>query len=85
MSRYTIGWQTTHDDRVEIFRAPGFLGLVAHQRWNWHVKSSNGEIIEHGEPMVRRIDAILAAERHHPREILPDAPHQGPRPTDSGS
>ena len=56
-------WLTLHGDTVEVFQRRGLTG----QRWLWHVTARNGEIVESGEPYRRRIDAVAAAERHHPR------------------
>jgi uncharacterized protein YegP (UPF0339 family) len=36
-------------------------------QWFWHVQAPNHEIVEQGEGYVRRIDAVDAALRHHPR------------------
>ena len=56
-------WRTTHGDVVSVFTR-GRLRA----RWYWHVQSSNNwEIVEQGEGYSRRIDAVTAAERHHPR------------------
>lgn len=63
----SVGWNTAHGDTVTVFRSRQRLK----QRWRWHVRSPNGEIVGHNENYVRRIDAITAAERHHPPVISP--------------
>ena len=56
-------WLTTHGDHVEVFSRLGIRG----KRWHRNVAATNGEILEWGEAYARRIDAVTAAERHHPR------------------
>ena len=56
-------WSTTHGDRVNVFQRLGLRGT----KWRYDVTASNGEIVEWGEAYSRRIDAVTAAERHHPR------------------
>lgn len=56
-------WITNFGDRVEVFARLGLRG----KRWHWNVAASNGEVLEWGEAYSRRIDAVEAAERHHPR------------------
>jgi uncharacterized protein YegP (UPF0339 family) len=58
-------WLTNHGDHVRVYRSR----RRRRQRWYWHVASVNGEIVEQGETYVQRIDAIVAAERHHPRIV----------------
>ena len=64
----TTTWTTTHGDEVRVFER---LRLRKAKRWYWHVTAANAEIVEHGEGYSRRIDAIAAAERHHPRVEQP--------------
>lgn len=52
-------WETTREDVVEVYRAD--------DGWRWRVIAPNREITEQGESYRRRIDAVDAAERHHPR------------------
>ena len=56
-------WSTTHGDRVSVFQRLTVLGT----KWRYHVVAANGELVESGESYSRRIDAVTAAERHHPR------------------
>jgi hypothetical protein len=42
-------------------------GRLRGTSWHWNVTAANGEIVEWGEAYQRRIDAVTAAERHHPR------------------
>jgi hypothetical protein len=67
-------WTTTGGDRVTVFsRTVLSRPLLRRSRvvgttWHWHVRAAgNNEIVEHGEAYRRRIDAVAAAERHHPR------------------
>jgi hypothetical protein len=59
----TETWPTTKGDHVTLFTRLTLRGL----RWRWHCTAGNGEIVEHGQSYSRRIDAVTAAERHHPR------------------
>jgi len=53
-------WETTGGDIVELWQDE-------HGQWFWHVQAPNNEVVEVGEGYVRRIDAVDAALRHHPR------------------
>jgi len=53
-------WETTGGDVVEVWHEDG-------TGWFWHVVAPNREIVQQGEGYVRRIDAVDAALRHHPR------------------
>jgi hypothetical protein len=53
-------WETTGGDVVELWQAED-------GQWRWHVQAPNHEVVEQGEGYVRRIDAVDAALRHHPR------------------
>ena len=72
-SRVNDMWLTTGGDRVEVFSRPVLVRSLLRTRvkgieWRWHVRAAgNNEIVESGEGYVRRIDAVAAAERHHPR------------------
>lgn len=57
-------WLTTHGDRVHLMARYGLRG----KRWYFTVTTAgNHKIAEWGEAYVRRVDAVAAAERHHPR------------------
>ena len=64
-------WLTNHGDTVEIYTGPASClrenCVVAHLEYRYRVVAANGEIVESGEGYVRRVDAVAAAERHHPR------------------
>jgi hypothetical protein len=55
-------WATTGNSFVSVFTR-GRLRT----RWYWHCQAPNGEIGCQGEGYQRRVDAISAALRHHPR------------------
>lgn len=55
-----MSWSTSHGDLVTVWEAsPG--------DWRWHVQAANHEVVEQGEGHPRRITAVKAALRHHPR------------------
>lgn len=56
-------YTTTHGDVVTIHARLGLRG----RRWYWTCTAANGEPLEWGEAYQRRIDCVMAAERHHPR------------------
>jgi hypothetical protein len=56
-------WTTTPGDRVTVFQRLGLFG----SKWRYHITAANGELVEWGESYSRRIAAVRAAARQHPR------------------